>query len=388
MVDSVLLVVVIGSAAYWVLTAIATFLLRRGVPLVGRLAPPAPARWPKVSVVIPACNEAKTIDAALRSRLGEGYPDAEYIVVDDRSTDGTGEIIDRLAREDARIVAVHVRELPAGWLGKLHAMHVGLASATGDYVLFSDADIHHQRGTLQKVVAHCEQHAIDHVAVFPTVWSTAFWLDAVMTTMLRILVIGSRGWKVADQRSRISIGGGVFNLVRRTALDRIGGLAPLAMEVVDDAGLGQLLKWSGARSCVLNARGFVGLAYYSSVREAVLGMEKNAFAAIGRFDVVRFVIVLGAICILELGALIALGFSGVPILAAATVGLSVITQVAIARWLDRPALSALASPFGVAVFAFGAIRSLILTLRRDGIAWRGTHYPLRALREGRRLVHI
>jgi hypothetical protein len=160
------------------------------------------------------------------------------------------------------------------------------------------------------------------------------------------------------------------------------------MEVVDDAGLGQLLKWSGARSCVLNARGFVGLAYYSSVREAVLGMEKNAFAAIGRFNVARFVIVLGALCMLELGALIALVFGGAPILAAATVGLAVITQVAIARWLDRPALSALVSPFGVAVFAFGAIRSLILTLRRDGIAWRGTHYPLRALREGRRLVHI
>jgi len=387
MVESVLFVLAIASAVYWALTAISTYLLRRGVPLLERLAPPTPAKWPRVSVVIPACNEGATIEAALRSRLGEDYPNAEYIVVDDRSTDATGEIIDRLAREDGRIVPLHVRELPAGWLGKVHAMHVALGHATGDYVLFSDADIHHERGTLQKVIAHCEQHAIDHVAAFPTVWSSGIWVDAVMTTFLRLLSVASRAWKVADPRSRISIGGGTFNLVRRSALDRVGGLAPLAMEVVDDAGLGQLLKWSGARACVLNARGFVSLAFYTSTREAVLGMEKNAFAALGRFDVTRFAIMLGAICVFELAPLVALAFGGAPILAGATLALALVTQLALARWLDRPVASALMSPFGVAVFAFGGMRSMILTLRRGGIAWRGTHYPLAALREGRRLVH-
>jgi hypothetical protein len=387
MVDSVLLVLAIASAVYWVLNAVSAFRLRRDVPVLAQLAPPVPERWPRVSVVIPACNEAATIESAVRSRLGEGYPDAEYIVVDDRSTDSTGEIIDCLAREDPRIVPLHVRELPAGWLGKVHAMHVALEHATGEYVLFSDADVHHERGTLQKVVAHCEQHAIDHVAAFPTVWSKAFWLDAVMTTLLRILVVASRAWRVADPRSRTSIGGGTFNLVRRTALDRVGGLAPLAMEVVDDAGLGQLLKWSGARACVVNARGFVSLGYYASVREVVLGMEKNAFAAIGRFDVARFAIILGAICTLELAAPIALVFGGTPILTGATIGLALVTQLVLARWLDRPATSAVFSPVGVAVFAFACLRSMILTLRRGGIAWRGTHYPLEALREGRRLVH-
>jgi len=382
----VLLVLAIASAVYWGLTAISAVLLRRGVPLLARLAPPAPPRWPRVSVVIPACNEAATIEAAVRSRLGEGYPNAEYIVVDDRSTDGSGEIIDRLAREDARVVPLHVRELPAGWLGKVHAMHVALERATGEYVLFSDADIHHEPGTLEKVVAHCEQHAIDHVAAFPSVWSTSFWLDTVMTTVLRILVIASRAWKVADPGSRISIGGGVFNLVRRSALDRVGGLAPLAMEIVDDAALGQLLKWSGARACVLNARGFVSLQFYPSVREVVIGMEKNAFAAIGRFEVARFAIVLGAICVLELGAPIALAFGVAPILTGATVVVALVTQVVIARWLDRPVVSAPLSPLGIAVFAFGGMRSMILTLRRGGIAWRGTHYPLAALRAGRRLV--
>src|SRR4051794_1583945 len=92
------------SAAYWLVTRIGAVKVMRHVPLLERLRPREPKRWPRVSVIIPACNEAETIDAALRSRLAEGYPDAEYIVVDDRSTDGTGEIIERLAREDGRIV--------------------------------------------------------------------------------------------------------------------------------------------------------------------------------------------------------------------------------------------------------------------------------------------
>ncbi|HTL34270.1 MAG TPA: glycosyltransferase family 2 protein [Kofleriaceae bacterium] len=388
MVETVLFVAAIASIVYWSLTAVAALLLRRGVPLVSELAPPPPTRWPKVSVIIPACNEATTIEAAVRSRLGEGYPNAEYIVVDDRSTDDTGAIIDRIARDDARVVPLHIGDLPPGWLGKVHAMHSALAHATGDFVLFSDADIHHEPGTMRTIVAHCEQHAIDHVAAFPTVWSSAFWVDAVMTTFLRILSVGSRAWKVADPRSKISIGGGTFNLVRRTALDRVGGLEPIAMEVVDDAGLGQLLKWSGARSCVLNARGFIGLTYYSSVREAVLGMEKNAFAALGRFEVARFAIMLGVICVLELAAPLALVFGGAPLLAGAAVVLAVVAQLAIARWLDRPLLSAVFAPVGILVFAFGGLRSMILTLKRGGIAWRGTHYPLAALRAGRRLVHI
>jgi hypothetical protein len=381
---TVLFVLAILSAIYWLAVAVAAVRLRRGVPLLSRLEPRAPARWPRVSVVIPACNEAATIEAAVRSRLGEGYPNAEYIVVDDRSTDGTGDIVDRLARDDARVVALHVRELPAGWLGKVHAMHVALQQATGDYVLFSDADVHHEPGTLQRVVAHCEEHRIDHAAAFPTVWSTSFLLDAVMTTLLRIIMVASRAWKVSDPRSRISIGGGVFNLVRRSALARVGGLGPLAMEVVDDAGLGQLLKWSGARSCVINARGFVGLAFYTSVRDVVLGMEKNAFAVLGRFDVARFLILLGALCTLELAPLAALAVA--PMLAVPTIVCAIVSQLAIARWIDRPLASAALLPVGIVVFAFGGIRSMILTLRRGGIAWRGTHYPLAALRAGRRLV--
>jgi hypothetical protein len=225
--------------------------------------------------------------------------------------------------------------------------------------------------------------------VFPWVWSSTFWVDGVMNVLLRMMAAGSRAWKVPDPRSRISVGGGNFNLVRRAALARAGGLEPLRMEVIDDAGLGQLLKWSGARQCVLNGRGFVGLWFYRSVREVVSGMEKNAFAMIGRFSVPRFGVAMTALAVCELGAVAALavGTGWSVALAAATIALAVSVQVAVAGWLGRPLLPTVLAPLGWAVFAFAALRSMAITLRRGGITWRGTHYPLVALRRGRRYVH-
>lgn len=382
-------VLAVVSAPYWLVVAFSVAKVILRVPLVEKLTPRTPHRWPRVSVIIPACNEALAIEAALRSRVAEGYPDAEYIVVDDRSTDGTGEIIEALAREDGRIVPVHVSELPVGWLGKVHAMNVALGRATGEFILFSDADVHHEPGTLERVIAHCQENGIDHVSVFPSVWSSTFPLDVLMNTVLRAFAVASRAWKVADPTSRVSLGGGNFNLVRRSALERAGGLEPLKLEVLDDAGLGQTLKWSGAKQVVLNARGFVGLWFYRSVREAVGGMEKNGFAAIGRYSVARCALAMIGLAVAELGAFAALAGGGgwVRILAAITVAVALGAQLAIGKWLGRPALPTLFAPIGTIVLAFAALRSMVLALVRGGIVWRGTLYPLAALRRGMRYVH-
>ncbi len=372
---------------YALLVAITAARVMRSVPLVERLAPREPQRWPRVSVIVPACNEASTIEAALESRLAEGYPAAEYVVIDDRSTDATGAIVDRLAARDPRVVALHVKELPDGWLGKVHALHAGVARATGEWILFSDADIHHEPGTLTRVVAHCEEQRLDHVAVLPSIWSSTLALDVMLNCFIRQFVIGSRAWKLGDPTSRVSIGGGNFMLVRRSALERAGGLEPLALEVVDDVALGQMLKWSGARQALLNARGFVGLHFYRSLPEAVRGMEKNAFAAMG-YSVLRFMVLVSLFLVAELGSFAALAAgSGWPrAIAAIAVALLLATQLAVGRWLGRPALPTLLAPLGVVAMVVGTARSMALTLARRGVEWRGTRYPLDALRRGSRFV--
>jgi hypothetical protein len=376
-------VVSILTALYWLFVARGVLRLRRDIPLLEEQTPSEPKTWPRVSVIVPACNEADTIEEAMRSRLAEGYPNAEYIVVDDRSTDATGDIIDRLAQADDRVVPIHIAELPPGWLGKVHAMHVGLARATGDFILFSDADVHHEPGALARIVALSEERSVDHVALFPSVWPTkTFWHDAVMSCLLRMFAVMSRAWKASDPKSRAAVGGGNFNLVRRSALERAGGIEQLKLEVIDDAALGQLLKWSGARQLILNARGSVGLWFYRSVRETIRGMEKNAFAAVGGFNVGKHVVVLALLLTMELGVFgsLAFGPGWARVLSTCALGVAIAAHVGIARWLGRPIIPALFAPAGTIVFAFAAMRSMLLAVMHDGVEWRGTRYPLAAQR--------
>ena len=378
----------VAGLAYALVVFVSALRVIRGVPLVASLEPKEPVAWPRVSVVVPACNEADTLEAAMRSRLAEGYPNVEYLLVDDRSTDGTGDIVDRLAAEDARIVALHVEDLPAGWLGKVNAMQHGVEHANGDWILFSDADIHHEPGMLARIVAHCEETGIDHVSVLPSIWSSTFWLDVMLSSVVRIMTSASRAWKIPDPTSRVSFGGGIFNLVRRSALERMGGLSPLKLEVIDDIGLGQLLKHSGARQAIFNARGQVSLYWYRSVGEAVRGMEKNSFAALGRFNVVQFVVILGLFAVVELAPFVALAAGAGPwrLLGGIASLLLLNAQWTSCRWLGRPVLATLLAPIGSMLLLFGAARSMFVTLARGGVEWRGTRYSLEALRAGMRFT--
>jgi glycosyltransferase involved in cell wall biosynthesis len=409
--EACLLVVAVLSAGYTAYTCVAVLRTILGVPLLERLSPPPPSKrpssaqekeekeWPRVSVVVAACNEEDSIETAMRSRLTEDYPNAEYILVNDRSTDKTGEIIDRLANENeedaqrrARVHAIHIRALPEGWLGKVHAMHVAMSKATGEWILFSDADVHHEPDALRRVIAYCEEKRIDHMALFPSVWSRSLWLDIVLNAFLRVFTVIARAWKVEDPKSKVAIGGGNFNLVRRTSFDRAfpDGLESLKLEVLDDIALGQMLKWSGARSGILNARGFVGLYFYRNVWDAVCGMEKNAFAGISRFNIGRFIIALVVMATFELGSLgvATLATGWIRYVAFAAMALGLVREVAMARWLGRPLFPSLFAPLGIVVMYFGAIRSMVLTVANNGVKWRGTHYPLEALRRGRRFLLV
>src|SRR3954470_6768743 len=189
------------AAAYWLYTASNNLRIARRMPVLEKLSPPDPPRWPRLTLVVAARNEAAELEASLESRLREDYPDLELVVVDDRSTDGTGAIVDRVASRDRRVVPVHVEELPDGWLGKLHAMHRGLERATGEWILFTDADVHLVPGTLRKAVAYAEARGLDHVGALPSVWPGGPLLDSIVAFCLRTLLASFRFSEVEDPKS-------------------------------------------------------------------------------------------------------------------------------------------------------------------------------------------
>lgn len=392
--ESALIGYALVGCLYWAWMLWGTLRLVREVPVLGAESPAEPKRWPRLSVIVPACNEGNHLDAAARTLLDQDYPDLELILIDDRSTDDTGEIVDRLAAADPRVRAVHVTELPADWLGKVHALSRGVELASGEWMLMTDADVHLEPGVLRRAVAFCEARGLDHLAVAPDLRPTNFLLDAVVAAFLRTFCVAMRCWKVSNPRSGAYIGVGAFNLVRRAAYDRTEGFAWLRLEVADDVGLGLMLKRAGARSSLANGRGLVGVRWYHSLAGMARGGEKG-YASIGHCRLWRMAAIAAALVAMELAPLVGLvplawpvlpvagsvlAGAGLAMLAAAVAGV-----VVLHRWTGLPLLPALAFPLAAPVGALLLLRAGWLGMWRGGALWRGTLYPSKALRRGSRL---
>jgi hypothetical protein len=340
--------------------------------------------------VIPACNEAEELESAVRSLLEENYPALHVILVDDRSTDTTGEIVDRLADEDPRVRGIHVTELPEGWLGKVHALQRGYEGSTGDFVLFTDADVHFERGTLRRAIALCEAEQLGHLAAIPMLLPGTFMYNMLMSIFYRHLLLVTRPWLVGRPDTKSFFGVGAFNLVRRSAFDETPGFEWLRLEVGDDMGLGVMMKRSGARCAVVTAYDLVWLRWYRTLRDANRGAEK-AYASAFNCSPLRVLVGALTLLLIEVSPLVCLlpivldGVTAVAIAGVAATTINVISVTLLARWPLMPVLPALLTPLSAPSLSFAFLRVGFLGWRRGGIDWRGTHYPSCALREGKRI---
>ncbi|MBM4246010.1 MAG: glycosyltransferase [Deltaproteobacteria bacterium] len=358
-------------------------------PQLAALDPPEPLSWPALSVVVPARNEARTIEAALASLLAQDHPHLQIVLVDDRSTDGTAAIADGLAASDSRISVIHVGQLPTAWLGKVHALQRGIERACGHWVLFTDADIHFAPGVLRRAVAWAEAERLDHVAVLAELAPPSVWVSACLTAALRGLLALRRPWEASDHRSSKAIGTGAFNLVRRTAFDRTPGFEWLRLEVADDIGLGLMMKRCGACTRLLLGRGQVRNAGYATLADAVRGLEKNAFAQGARFAPGRGMALAGLGVVGAFAPFAAFLPVDLPWLAAAgAAALAVFVAAAFVftRACRESPWGVLRSlPVGDLVMSYVIARATVLGVLRGGLVWRDTMYPTEMRRAGQRV---
>ena len=371
----------IGMYAYLMYAA-------RKLPRFHRLSIAPIEDWPKLSIIIPACNEAEHIEDAVRTVLQQDYPELEIILVNDRSTDNTGEIVDRLASEDARIQAVHIETLPEGWLGKVHALHQGVQKSSGDWLLFSDADIHYAPGLLCKAIAYVQQERVDHLALLPRVILNSYWLDVAISTFGLMFLLNTRSSEINKPNSKYPIGIGAFNLVKREAFNRTPGFEWLRLEVVDDFGLGVMLKRAGAQTRFALADKDLSLGWYPSVRAMFRGLEKNLFgpgAGYQWWKVVMQVLLLWGLVAAPIVSL----YSMQPWLNAASgvvVIMYLIFSIFFVREKQKETLSLLMFPVGLIMLSLMMAWAAYRCLKNDGIDWRGTHYSLDELRQGQRVI--
>ncbi|MCW5555037.1 MAG: glycosyltransferase family 2 protein [Verrucomicrobiae bacterium] len=340
---------------------------------------PAETRF-KCSVVIAARDESARIGQAIRRLLARRDVELEVIVVDDRSTDGTSEILQRLAREDARVRVKRVDVLPEDWLGKCHACHVGASAATGDWLLFTDADCWLKPDVIARALAVAERDQADHVTLISGLDGGSVGLRAAHLLFLISLANWISG--VNRDRPKSHLGIGAFNLVRAAAYRQCGGYEALRLTVVDDVKLGLLLRRAGKRTRAFIGGDDVECHWGRTAWGTVKLMEKNYFAAV---DYRTGLVLAGSVFVLLVFALLALGLvSGtLPGIAAALSPLSLVLPAAIlARRLRWPWAVAVCVPFMFPLFLFSVLNSTFVTLRQGGIRWRETFYPLESLRGG------
>jgi glycosyltransferase involved in cell wall biosynthesis len=354
---------------------------------------------PFVSIIVPARNEERDIEQSLTLLLELDYDNYEVIAVNDRSTDRTGEIMERLAgkqkmdlgasflassaRSGDRLRVLHHRELPPGWLGKTHAMWTATNAAKGDWLLFTDADVQFKLDSVRRALAYAEAERADHVVLFPQMIMKRpgeFMMIAFFQTMF---VFGHRPWKVADPKSKDHMGVGAFNLIRRSTYEAVGTYQTLRMEVLDDMKLGKVVKNAGFAQRNVFGEDLISIRWARGARGVVDNLTKNFFAVLS-FQWWRTLLSAFGLAFLNLmpflGVWLAHGWERLPYaLALASMFLIYLGM----SWRSKvPPYYFLLHPLSTALFVYTLLLSMCHALWNDGIIWRGTRYPLEELRKG------
>ncbi len=370
-------------AILWIVQAIRAGCGMARLPWLSGVTPNDSPDGPLISILFAARDEAEKLPAAIATLLAQDYPRFEVIAVNDRSTDQTPVILHDLQKTTKNLMVTDIGSLPAGWLGKPHALVAGYEQSRGDWLVFTDADVHFAPDVLRRAIALATQRQLDHLTLLTAVEMRGFWETVAISFFGLGFVFGNEPWQASNPRSTRYVGIGAFQMVRRSAYEKSGGHARLRMEVIEDMKLGKLMKLAGFRSGVAVAQDMVRVRWHSGVHNVIRGVTKNMFAAVhyNAFFAMGAILLSVVMSVLPFfGLAFASGwarlFAGI---AAAT---AVLVHGGMIWSTDASPLYGFTHPLGALLFCWMQARSAIATLWQGGVVWRGTFYPLEELRKG------
>jgi chlorobactene glucosyltransferase len=362
-----------------------TIRLVREQPLLcaARIATDNPA--PRIDVIIPVKDEEDHVAACIESALAQDYPDFGVIVVNDRSTDGTGKVVEAISNRDPRVRYVEIRELPPGLYGKPHAISRVAPLLKGDILVFSDSDLRTEPGCFRAVVDHMGAQRLDWLAVMGAPELTMFWERLLVPLFGAVAYAWYDPRAISDPESSVAIGS-MFMCARRPAYDAIGGHEAVIRQYDEDSALLRLAKTAGQRvSYVLGPRLYT-VRFYGSLKRTIHGMTRTCVGGIKTLPrmfitlcAVNFVglLPIEILAAYALACVLGTALPWTPLwaaLAAVHFGLAcllcwiVYSRAGSTRWL------ALLHPLGAAFVVGVCLRAARAMLRRGPIVWRGTTY--------------
>ncbi len=365
-------------------------------------APPS-ENAPLISFCVPARNEQRNIRACVEGLLAQDYPNFEIIVLDDRSTDKTSEILRQLALESASLLAnrkqqaallhiIHGSDLPAGWAGKPHALYQASAAARGEWLCFVDADTFLSPVTLSSCYAKAIETKADMFTIMTFQILGSFWEKAVMPLVMTALSVGFSPRKANDSTRKDAIANGQFILIKRSVYDAIGGHERVKDNIVEDKAIAEQVKWSGYRLIVADGYLLARTRMYTSLPEMWEGWTKNIYLGLRDRSGLLWLGVFGAMIALLAASFVPIWpllgvawyFNDGAWMAAAVIIESLVfwaymvtARVRVARKMEISAWYAFTTPLGSAVFAAMMITSAFRVLTGRGVTWKGRSYASR-----------
>ncbi len=263
-----------------VLFGIALVKGRKRMMLVQRPAMALPTRAPPVTILVPARNEGERIEECLRSVLGQDWPELEVVAIDDRSSDGTGRVMDELSQGDRRLKVVHIAAgPPEGWTGKCHALDVGVGQATGEWLLFVDSDVVLERDALPATMAFALDQGVDLVSLLPKLECRSFWerllipIAGCALNMMHLTALTN------NNHRRAAFANGQYMLFRRQVYEAVGGHRAVRDRFCEDIAFAQLLKGGGYQVRISWGTHLATVRMYDSLAAIRRGWARIFFAA-------------------------------------------------------------------------------------------------------------
>jgi glycosyltransferase involved in cell wall biosynthesis len=358
----------------------------RGMATLERLKP-EPTRLakqplPRLSVVVPARNEAAALRSSVPSLLAQTHPNCEVIVVNDRSDDDSAAVLRALQAKHPRLSVMTVEALPAGWLGKNHALARGADQASGTWLLFTDADVHYHPGALEQLHRYALNRQLEHLVALPRIHTPGMAITALVSVFTLFFTLYGRPWRARVAGAPEAVGAGAFSMMTKQAYDAVDGMAAVAMRPDDDVRLGKRLKDHGVKQDAVFATELLWLTWYESARQALGGFHKNAFAALNYWPWLALT-VMAWLLLTSVWPFVAMWLtSGVT----RWLWAASIAMIAVLYWRNQRDSQvrwwyALLHPLGTLAIIYAIAASMSLALLRGGIFWRGTFYALTELRK-------
>ena len=349
-------------------------------------APP----YPSISVIVPARNEERNIRRCVEALLAQEYPDFEVIVVDDRSTDATPQLLDSLLRSPAnaqdRLHLLRGGELPPGWAGKPHALVQGAAVASGEWLCFVDADTFAAPALLSAAYAAAQRHQADLFSILTDQELASFWEKVILPLVFTALSFGFPASRVNDPDRPEAVANGQFILICRPVYEKLGGHEAVRGRIDEDKALAELVKRSGHRLVIADGRSVARTRMYTSLPEIWEGWTKNIYLGLqDRLWLLLFGALAGLLGALLLpfwlvGSLYWLASQGglIPALVAsqalAVWGYLIAQRMRASQGMGISRLYAFTLPLGALLFTAMMMASAYNVLSGRGVTWKGRVY--------------